>query len=129
VNYLEFDQRSPVYLQVIRWFKERIATREFVGGQEIPSRRALAAELGINPNTAQKVYKEMEEQQLITTERNVPSRITTDPQVVERVRSELLSEAVSQFVTAVQAIQVPLDEIMSTVQNVYQTNERGELDA
>lgn len=126
---MEFDQRSPVYLQVIRWFKERIATREFVGGQEIPSRRALAAELGINPNTAQKVYKEMEEQQLITTERNVPSRITTDPQVVERVRSELLSEAVSQFVTAVQAIQVPLDEIMSTVQNVYQTNERGELDA
>jgi len=129
VNYLEFDQRSPVYLQVIRWFKERIATGEFVGGQEIPSRRALAAELGINPNTAQKVYKEMEEQQLITTERNVPSRITTDPQVVERVRSELLSEAVAQFVTAVQAIQVPLDEVMSTVQNVYQTNERGELDA
>jgi len=129
VNYLEFDQRSPVYLQVIRWFKERIATGEFVGGQEIPSRRALAAELGINPNTAQKVYKEMEEQQLITTERNVPSRITTDPQVVERVRSELLSEAVAQFVTAVQAIQVPLDEVMSTVQTVYQTNERGELDA
>ncbi|KQS23506.1 GntR family transcriptional regulator [Exiguobacterium sp. Leaf187] len=129
MNYLEFDQRSPVYLQVIRWFKERIATGEFVGGQEIPSRRALAAELGINPNTAQKVYKEMEEQQLITTERNVPSRITTDPQVVERVRSELLSEAVAQFVTAVQAIQVPLDEVMSTVQNVYQTNERGELDA
>ncbi|WP_200934657.1 MULTISPECIES: GntR family transcriptional regulator [Exiguobacterium] len=126
---MEFDQRSPVYLQVIRWFKERIATGEFVGGQEIPSRRALAAELGINPNTAQKVYKEMEEQQLITTERNVPSRITTDPQVVERVRSELLSEAVAQFVTAVQAIQVPLDEVMSTVQNVYQTNERGELDA
>jgi len=126
---LEFDQRSPVYLQVIRWFKERIATGEFVGGQEIPSRRALAAELGINPNTAQKVYKEMEEQQLITTERNVPSRITTDPQVVERVRSELLSEAVAEFVTAVQAIQVPLDEVMSTVQNVYHTNERGELDA
>ena len=126
---MEFDQRSPVYLQVIRWFKERIATGEFIGGQEIPSRRALAAELGINPNTAQKVYKEMEEQQLITTERNVPSRITTDPQVVERVRSELLSEAVAQFVTAVQAIQVPLDEVMSTVQNVYQTNERGELDA
>ena len=126
---MEFDQRSPVYLQVIRWFKERIATGEFVGGQEIPSRRALAAELGINPNTAQKVYKEMEEQQLITTERNVPSRITTDPQVVERVRSELLSEAVAEFVTAVQAIQVPLDEVMSTVQTVYQTNERGELDA
>lgn len=126
---MQFDQRSPVYLQVIRWFKERIATGEFVGGQEIPSRRALATELGINPNTAQKVYKEMEEQQLITTERNVPSRITTDPRVVERVRSELLNEAVAQFVTAVQAIQVPLDEVMTTVQDVYQTNERGELNA
>jgi len=129
VNVLQFDQRSPVYLQVIRWFKERIATGEFVGGQEIPSRRALAAELGINPNTAQKVYKEMEEQQLITTERNVPSRITTDPRVVERVRTEMLDEAVAQFVMAVQAIQIPLDEVMTTVQHVYQTSERGEVNA
>ncbi|WP_313351291.1 GntR family transcriptional regulator [Exiguobacterium sp.] len=75
---MQFDQRSPVYLQVVRWFKQRIATEELQSGQEIPSRREIAAQLGINPNTAQKAYKEMEEQQLITTERNVPSKITRD---------------------------------------------------
>ncbi|WP_426355435.1 GntR family transcriptional regulator [Exiguobacterium sp. R-39] len=112
---MQFDQRSPVYLQVIHGFKEQIASRELTCGQEIPSRRALATKLGINPNTAQKAYKKMEQEQLIITERNVPSRITTNPHIVDRVRSELLNEAVIQFVTSMQAIQLPFEEVVTTV--------------
>jgi len=126
---MQFDQRSPVYLQVVRWFKQRIATEELQSGQEIPSRREIAAQLGINPNTAQKAYKEMEEQQLITTERNVPSKITRDPQVVQKVRAEMLEEAVSEFINAVKAIQIPLDEVVSKVETVYQETERRKVDA
>ncbi|WP_214847676.1 GntR family transcriptional regulator [Exiguobacterium sp. s193] len=126
---MQFDQRSPVYLQVIRWFKERIATEELERGQEIPSRREIAAQLGINPNTAQKAYKEMEEQHLITTERNVPSKITTDPEIVSKVRTELLNEAVEQFVHSIQAIQVPLEEVVTKIEHLYETKERGKIDA
>ena len=43
----------------------------------------------INPNTAQRAYKEMEEQGLIFTEGNLPSRITKDEQMLKRVREEL----------------------------------------
>ena len=71
---LNINSRDPVYLQVVRYFKEQIATGKLNAGEEIPSRRELAGMLKINPNTAQKAYKEMEEQRLITTERNFPSR-------------------------------------------------------
>ncbi len=54
---MNVNTREPVYLQVVRHFKEQIAIGNFVAGQEIPSRRELAASLNINPNTAQKALK------------------------------------------------------------------------
>ncbi|KMY43863.1 GntR family transcriptional regulator [Bacillus sp. FJAT-27916] len=118
------NNRDPVYLQVVRYFKERIATGELAGGQEIPSRRELAGLLKINPNTAQKAYKEMEEQGLIYTERNFPSRVTTDEKILNGVREELIQEAVDAFILAVKPIQVPVDELVDIVKKNYLTEEK-----
>lgn len=117
------NNRDPVYLQVVRYFKEQIATGKLTGGQEIPSRRELAGLLKINPNTAQKAYKEMEEQGLIYTERNFPSRITTDEKILNSVREELIQEAVDAFILAVKPIQIPVEELMDIVKRNYLTKE------
>lgn len=116
---VKFNNRDPVYLQVIRNFKEKIANGELVPGDEIPSRRELANMLKINPNTAQRAYKEMEEQGLIHTERNHPSKITTDEKILGKVREELLVEAVETFVTSVKSINVPVDELLNLVRTKY----------
>lgn len=115
-----FNNRDPVYLQVVRHFKERIATGRLQDGQVIPSRRELGSLMKINPNTAQKAYKEMEEQQLIITEGNSPSRITDDIKVLEQVRAELLGEAVNAFVAAVRKIDVPIEELLQLVKQKFE---------
>ncbi|NHC41913.1 GntR family transcriptional regulator [Bacillus sp. MM2020_1] len=117
---VKFNNRDPVYVQVIRHFKEQIATGLFEPGQEIPSRRELANQLKINPNTAQRAYKEMEEQGLIFTEGNLPSRITKDEQVLKMVREELILEAVDTFVHSVRSINVPLHEVLHLVKDEYE---------
>ncbi|MEK5037546.1 GntR family transcriptional regulator [Sporosarcina sp. FSL K6-3457] len=116
---VKFNNRDPVYVQVIRHFKEQIATGIFAAGQEIPSRRELANQLKINPNTAQRAYKEMEEQGLIFTEGNLPSRISKDEQVLKLVREELILEAVHTFVHSVRSINVPVHEALDLVKNSY----------
>lgn len=124
-----FNNRDPVYLQVVRHFKEEIATGRLVAGQEIPSRRELAAALHINPNTAQRAYKEMEEQGLIYTEGNSPSRITTDKSILDSIREELILEAVHTFVASVKKIDVPVDELLHIVKETYvaeRAKDRGE---
>ena len=118
------NNREPVYLQVVRYFKEQIATGQLTAGQEIPSRRELASLLKINPNTAQKAYKEMEEHGLIYTERNFPSRITTDEKILSGVREELIQEAVDTFILAIKPIQVPVDELVDIVKKNYQTEKK-----
>ena len=121
----KFNNRDPVYVQVIQHFKEQMAKGYFEPGQEIPSRRELANQLKINPNTAQRAYKEMEEQGLIFTEGNLPSRITKDEQMLKRVREELIGEAVDQFVHSVQTINVALPEVLDLVKDAYE-KKKGE---
>ncbi|QHW30367.1 GntR family transcriptional regulator [Paenibacillus rhizovicinus] len=114
---VKFNNRDPVYLQVVRHFKEEIATGHLAKGQIIPSRRELAATLQINPNTAQKAYKEMEEQGLIVTEGNSPSRITSDERVLQSIRGELIADAVDAFVASIHNIHVPVDELLAIVKH------------
>lgn len=117
---ISFNNRDPVYQQVVRHFKERIATGRLSAGQIIPSRRELGSLMKINPNTVQKAYKEMEEQQLIITEGNSPSKITKDTNLLNQIRSELLGEAVSAFVASVRKIDVPIDELLHLIRSKYQ---------
>lgn len=114
-----FNTREPVYVQVVRYFKEQIAIGKIVAGEEIPSRRELAASLNINPNTAQKAYKEMEEQGLIHTERNFPSKITTDERILQSIRQELIFAAVDSFVESIRPINVPIEELLQVVKEKY----------
>ena len=116
---VKFNNRDPVYVQVIRHFKEQIAKGFFEPGQEIPSRRELANQLKINPNTAQRAYKEMEEQGLIFTEGNMPSCITRDEAVLKSVREELMMEAVDAFVSSIKSIDVPLAEVLELVKKKH----------
>lgn len=120
----KFNTRDPIYIQVIRHFKEQLATGMLEAGQEIPSRRELANQLKINPNTVQRAYKEMEDEGLIYTERNLPSKITRDSSVIESVREELLLSAVDSFIEAVRPLDVPLEELISLIKEKYK--EQGE---
>jgi GntR family transcriptional regulator len=121
-----FNNRDPVYLQVVRHFKEQIATGRMEAGQVIPSRRELAALLKINPNTAQRAYKEMEEHQLIVTEGNSPSRITTQTEVLRTIRSELIQDAVDGFIASIRKIEVPIDELLDLVERRFVEAKAGE---
>lgn len=116
---MNMNNRDPIYVQVVRYFKEQIATGMLEPGQEIPSRRELAKRLKINPNTAQRAYKEMEEAGLIYTERNLPSKITKDEQVLEFVREELILQAVNSFVSSTRSINVPVEEVLELVKEKY----------
>lgn len=123
---VNFNNRDPVYLQVVRHFKEQIAIGRFKADEEIPSRRELANMLKINPNTVQKAYKEMEDQGLIYTEGNSPSRITKNERILKSIRDELLLEAVHTLVQSVKKINVPIDELLQFVKEAYEMEQAKE---
>jgi GntR family transcriptional regulator len=57
----------PIYLQIETQIKNAIAAGALKASHPLPSVRKLAAELGINPNTAARAYQELEREGTITT--------------------------------------------------------------
>ncbi|WP_277631450.1 GntR family transcriptional regulator [Atopococcus tabaci] len=111
-----FNKRDPIYVQVIQDFKEKIAAGVLQPGQQVPSRRELASQYKINPNTVQRAYKEMEAEKLIFTAGNSPSRITEDQSILKAVRREWIDQAVTEFVESIRPIDIPLEEVMGMIQ-------------
>lgn len=59
---IDFRDRRPIYEQLVDAIKEQIMRGVLAQDEQLPSVRVLAAELGINPNTIQKAYSELERQ-------------------------------------------------------------------
>lgn len=63
--YIDLRSRTPIFEQIIASVRD-LAIRGLMQPDEpLPSVRALAAELAINPNTIQKAYAELERQGVI----------------------------------------------------------------
>ena len=65
----QIDQHSrvPIYEQLRQQVLRLAALGLLDEGELLPSVRQLAADLGINPNTVQKAYRELEREELIYT--------------------------------------------------------------
>lgn len=82
---------SPIYSQIIRFIKAGIVAGTIADGDELPSRRALSALLGVNPNTIQKAYRLLEEEGLIRSHPGAKSYVSAPPERAAAIRGELLA--------------------------------------
>lgn len=61
------ERKLSVYESIIQNFKRDIALGIYGKGDRLPSCRELALQMGINPNTVQRAYTELEAQGVIYT--------------------------------------------------------------
>lgn len=57
---VNFASRVPIYEQIVKGFINLASAGVMKSGDKLPPVRTLAAELGINPNTVAKAYRELE---------------------------------------------------------------------
>ena len=57
---LDLQSRRPIYEQLIHGLMELISLGVLAPDTQLPSVRSMARDLGINPNTVQKAYQELE---------------------------------------------------------------------
>lgn len=117
---MEFDKRSPIYEQLKEYYKRVIVAGEYKAGDKLPSRREIAQEFKINPNTVQRALKELEEEEIIVSEPNVPSTVTTDPLVIQQLKQSMLHEAMAQFYDAINALSIDEHEIIDSLSDYIQ---------
>ena len=84
--------RRPIYEQLISGIRDLVLRGAMGPDEQVPSVRALAAELGINPNTIQKAYTELERQGVIYSTPGRGSFVCPDPAAMRQAeRAKRLS--------------------------------------
>ncbi len=64
---IDTRSREPIYLQLEKQIIKLITLGVYDINTPLPSVRSMACEIGVNPNTVAKAYKELEQQQVIYT--------------------------------------------------------------
>ncbi len=114
------EDDSPIYLQVIRYIKRGIVAGTIVDKDEVPSRRELSALLGVNPNTIQKAYHMLEEEEIILSRAGAKSFVTIDAEKIGKIRRELLHKETALWVQAMKQMNVGKEEAESLVKEIWE---------
>jgi GntR family transcriptional regulator len=60
---MKIDKSKPIWRQITKEIKERISRGDIE--HDVPTVRALAEELGVNPNTVARAYRELEQEGIV----------------------------------------------------------------
>lgn len=85
---ITFDNNIPIYIQVLEYMKIYLISGVFKCGEKLPSVREFSITFKVNPNTMQKALSELEDLNLIYTERTNGKYVTNDKELIEKLKDE-----------------------------------------
>lgn len=114
---LSFDNSKPIYLQLMDYFFQQICNGSIKPGHKLPSVRETAALAGVNPNTVQRTYAEMERRGIVEARRGQGSFVTEDERLIKELRSEVSEQYVTTFIAYMQNNGFTEEEILEQVKS------------
>ena len=99
-----FQADTPIYTQLVARLQEQIVSGAYPPGSKLPSVRDLAADAGVNPNTVQRAFAELERLSLIYTQRTSGKFVTEDASAIDTARRALAEGQTRQYLAAMSAL-------------------------
>ena len=125
---MEFNKRLPIYRQLAEIFRQKVASGEFLPGSELPSRRQVASDLCINPNTVQRAYSLLESEGLIETKQTSHSQVTEDVKRLDDLRQDLVALAIDDFLQKIRLLHVEEKTLMRLLERSLDKKEESSHD-
>lgn len=100
----EFDNNIPIYIQLVEQLKIYIVSGKIKSGERLPSVRDLALQTQVNPNTMQKALAELEDLQLVYTERTNGKYVTKDQKLIDKLKLDYANELSRKYLSSMKDI-------------------------
>ena len=108
---MEFQMNYPIYLQVAEDIKRKIIIGELSPGERLPSNTDLAVLYTVNPNTVQRIYRQLESEGISFTKRGIGTFITEDENLPKRLRKEIGEKLAYDFLQKMKTYEFSKEEI------------------
>lgn len=111
---LNYRDSRPIYEQIRDGLRKLIVTGALSADEKLPSVRALAAQLAINPNTIQRAYNELEGEGYIYSVPGKGSFAAANAAADSAWRAELLTQ-VRELLSELRYLGVSQQELLNLV--------------
>lgn len=111
-----FKEGRPIYTQIVEQMKMRIASGAYKPGAKVPSVRELAVEAGVNPNTMQRAFAELERDELLHAVRTSGRFITEEENVLSNLQKSLGKNFIKEMFDNLKKLGMNEKEIVDAVE-------------
>jgi GntR family transcriptional regulator len=120
------DSKSgvPIYRQIQDQIRFGVASGILVPGEQLPTVRALAVDLKVNPNTVIKAYSDLEREGLLTSEQGSGTFVAelVRPLLAKGERQAKLASLCSEFLAQAARYGFAPPEVMQAIQSLSERN-------
>lgn len=117
---VEFESGIPLYEQIIQQLLAQIEEGQLSPGDQLPTTRQLAVQLGINFNTVARAYRQLDQEGLISTQ---PGRGTyvlkpSQRKSLRKVKKDHIEELTRFYVRKAAQLGFQLEEIKDCFEKI-----------
>jgi len=110
-------EAGPIFEQIADAVMAALARGELGPGDKLPSARALAEELKVNPNTVIRAFELLEHRGITETRRGLGTFVREDVDV-DALKAARLREAARRYLAEVRALGLGLDAAQAALEEV-----------
>lgn len=115
---IDYTSRIPLYEQIVERFQMLIIKGGLPSGSQMPSVRALAIDLSLNPNTIQKAYSLLEQQGYIFSVKG-RGNFVADVHAQIREKQNRCKTDLKKLVTHARELGISEEECHTLIQEIY----------
>lgn len=106
----------PIYLQIVNQVKYLVASGRLAADEELPSIRALAERLTVNPNTVARAYRELELAGVVHKRRTAGTYVSdVGSPLALRERRRIISERIDALLAEARQLGIRMDEVIELI--------------
>ena len=120
---IDFKPNKPIYKQLMDLITGEIVREDLAAGDKLPSVREYAIVVGVNANTIQRVYQELESLKIVETKRGQGTFVTEDKKRLNRLREDLKSTLIKEFIENMKSMGFQLDDMIKGMESEGRDNE------
>ena len=109
------DKKRPICPQICEQLSVRIASGEFKSGERLLSVREVALQAGVNPNTVQKAFEQLNAQGLIYSVRGSGWYVSDDINTAKDTVENIINNKTAEYFSEMEKLGFSLEEIKNYV--------------
>src|SRR5688500_6531721 len=115
--FISEQDQTPIYQQIFNQIRLQVSSGRLSPEEELPSIRALAEKLVVNPNTVARAYRELEQAGIVTKRRTTGSYISAGAVSMDKQeRKDLLVEKVDGLLADARQLDLDSSDVVDLVQ-------------